>query len=283
MARLACGSGRYVRICPRCSAAGHDHDLRHAVETASGDPVGVAGCARLCQSHVAKQSPTKGRQIADGCRYASTRTHVAAFATQSTCVNMVCHGTRRLDWPQSCSGRIQGCIGRAVALHAVGRCRLNVLVNYPNQGRCAKTGVAGSAGGRGLIGNVIGRRNTGVKGCHTVAQRAVARVWVQVIAHKELAGAGRRGVLRPPLEACKRCSGRDGIFVHPHPNTTSIVAAATAGSHTRVDHRRCRRRVAETSGTQCGRSIGGNKPGGHTSHMAAFARGSRRNVRSGAS
>jgi hypothetical protein len=174
---------------------------------------------------------------------------MAAFAAQSTCINMVCHRARRLDWAQSRGGRIQRCIGRAVALYTVGCGRLDILVDYANQRCCTKTGVARGASRCGLVGNVIGRCNTGIKRRHTVAQRAVARVWVQVIAHKELADAGRRSVLRSSLEASERCSGRDGIFVHPHPNTTGIVAAATTGCHTSVNHGRCRHRVAETGGT----------------------------------
>lgn len=154
-------------------------------------------------------------------------------------------------------------------------------MDYTNQGRCAKTRVACSTGGSGLVRNVIGWRNTHIKGCDAVAQRAIS-ARVRVIAHKELTGARRHVDAWSCLKSGVRRCCRNRVFVHASPDATGIVAAVTAGGHTGVDHRRRWCSIAERGTAKGRRGIGGHQTRWHAAQMAAFAGRRRWQVRCGA-
>lgn len=81
----------------------------------------MADSARPCNTSVAKRGVGKGRVALNSRSNARASSHVARFATERPHGNVCGARAWRLD--RDAPGCVQRGIGRAVALHAVGRCR----------------------------------------------------------------------------------------------------------------------------------------------------------------
>ena len=214
VAALAAQRARDVRRAQAADGLGQD----------AGKGAGCHGCAVAACAASRDAAVAEGRVgELGGVLYrqgeAAVTSNVAALATEGPHADMV--AWRRNDAESNGRYGVVARVGRAVALHAVGRGGWCVGVDVGNAGhdREVARGVAGTANGADCSRNVIGRFDdvTGIKRIAGMAIGALASGWVGRVRHVELPGHDLRSGLKSPIAI-------DRVLVHAHPHRIGFVA-----------------------------------------------------------